>query len=400
VLAVVPNSELHLPAGQTGKSEMKSSARRAIRSGIAALALSLGASAQAAVLYTVTDLGLLGGTYASGFAINNNGQVAGISDTPIGERAFLYNGGVITNLGMLGGPGGRSRGLGINNSGSVVGDSNTAFGSIHAFLYSNGVMSDLGTLGGTSSFGQGINDSGQVTGYSDITGSSLSHAFLYSGGVMSDLGTLGGAVSLGHAINSLGQVTGESLLPNNANHAFLYRGGVMNDLGTLGGFSSYGRGINTAGQVAGFSETASGGIHAFLYAGGAMNDLGTLGGSDSFAYAINSSGQVVGFSYMADNLGYNAPAFLYSGGVMSDLNGLIDPQSGWFLQRAFAINDSGQITGTGSFNNRPRAFLLTPITTSTGVPEPATWAMMFAGFSLMGGALRRGKVRTRVRLSD
>ena len=48
-------------------------------------------------------------------------------------------------------------------------------------------MTDLGTLGGRSSYAWGVNNAGQVTGYSDITGSGSGsdrtyHAFLYAGG--------------------------------------------------------------------------------------------------------------------------------------------------------------------------------------------------------------------------
>ena len=65
-----------------------------------------------------------------------------------------------------------------------------------AFLYSGGVMQDLNSLIDPSSgwvLGQatGINDSGQVVGYS-YNANGQDHAFLYSGGVMQDLGTLGG----------------------------------------------------------------------------------------------------------------------------------------------------------------------------------------------------------------
>ena len=91
-----------------------------------------------------------------------------------------------------------------------------------------------------------------------------------------------------------------------------------------------------------------------------MTDLGTLGGTNSVAEDINASGQVVGWVMGWSEItgdAYNF-AFLYSGGVMTDLNTLIDPASGWGLSRAQAINDSGQIVGTGYHNGEIRAFLL------------------------------------------
>ncbi len=53
---------------------------------------------------------------------------------------------------------------GINNSGQVVGYFDNTEMSIHAFLYSGGVMSNLGTMGRTQSGAVGINNSGQVVG--------------------------------------------------------------------------------------------------------------------------------------------------------------------------------------------------------------------------------------------
>ncbi len=68
---------------------------------------------------------------------------------------------------------------------------------------------------------------------------------------------------------------------------------------------------------------------------------------------------------------------------MVDLNTLIGPASGWILNSANAINDLGQITGTGTFDGVNRAFLLTP------VPEPGSLlliAMAFGAFALCAPA--------------
>jgi PEP-CTERM motif len=57
----------------------------------------------------------------------------------------------------------------------------------------------------------------------------------------------------------------------------------------------------------------------------------------------------------------------------------------------------GTFAGQGSTTNGGSAPLGAALLAEAAVPEPATWAMMLAGFSLVGGALRRG--RPTVRLS-
>ena len=185
------------------------------------------------------------------------------------------------------------------------------------------------------------------------------------------------------AINDYGQVVGLSGVND---HAFLYSNGVMQDLGTLpGGGISFAYGISNNGQVVGVSTTSLNAAHAFLYSNGIMQDLGTLGGASSFAYGVNNSGQVVGYSQItSDN---NPHAFLYSNGSIQDLNTLIAPNSGWMLEYAQGINDSGQIIAEGinASGQVGNAFLLTP------VPEPSTiivWSCLGA-IGLMGFAWRR-----------
>jgi probable HAF family extracellular repeat protein len=86
-------------------------------------------------------------------------------------------------------------------------------------------MIDLGTLdGGNHSWAQGINDSGQIVGYSWTTteGNPYEHAFLYENGTMTDLGDLGGNTSFATAINDNGQIVGYSYTNTGELHAVLW----------------------------------------------------------------------------------------------------------------------------------------------------------------------------------
>jgi probable HAF family extracellular repeat protein len=56
---------------------------------------------------------------------------------------------------------------------------------------------------------------------------------------------------------------------------------------------------------------------------------------------------------------------------MADLNSLIPAGSGWVLTGANAINNRGQIVGSGVLNGQTQAFLLTPATTTTPLAQPA-----------------------------
>jgi probable HAF family extracellular repeat protein len=257
-------------------------------------------------------------------------------------------------------------------------------------------MQNLSTLlGGVECTASCISNSGQVAGWAYTSPQS---AFLYSGGSMQDLGTLpGGSYSVANGVNNGGQVAGNATTSSGDTHAFLYSGGTMTDIGTLGGTDSEANGINNSGQVVGWARTSgNAAAHAFLYNGGAspvLLDLGTLpGGFNSEAFGINNSGQVVGFVYMTDLGSAGAQdAFLYSDGLMQDLNSLIPLNSGWTLEDATGINDSGQICGYGiNSSGQGDAFLLTP------TPEPSTFALLTAGaIGLIGYGLRRRRVTRR-----
>jgi probable HAF family extracellular repeat protein len=105
--------------------------------------------ARAEILYTLKDLGTLGGTISSGGAVNDSGQIAGISSTTAGGAAHAFlsgpGGGALKDLGAL--PGfAESQGLAVNASGQVVGSADLPGHAPHALLYTGGQpgRADLG----------------------------------------------------------------------------------------------------------------------------------------------------------------------------------------------------------------------------------------------------------------
>jgi probable HAF family extracellular repeat protein len=146
---------------------------------------------------SVHDLGNLGGTANPAvlglgnvaFAINNRGQVTGISalsDSEIGHPFLWTTKKGMQDLGLLSGDV-MGAGLDINNEGEVVGasvggDGNPLTGSPRAFLWQSGVMSDLNALVPADTplyllTAFAINDRGEIAGFG-VNSTMEVHAFL------------------------------------------------------------------------------------------------------------------------------------------------------------------------------------------------------------------------------
>jgi probable HAF family extracellular repeat protein len=311
----------------------------------------------------------------------------------------------VTDLGTLGG--GYSEAEGISPGGLVVGDSLAADGVSHLFLY-DGAMHDLGAYHGTNNtYGNAVNDRRQIAAYYKVPGGSGNYPYrplFYDGTNLTDIGTLGGNYGVASGINAAGRVAGWSYVTNgstlcdgflyysNAMHALggyycdavtlddsnrvvgynytvvnltweaiaFVNDGTFHYLGTLGGGYSMSVCINPQGRIVGESTTTNSQTHAFFY-DGAMHDLGTLGGNYSSASWINDRTNICGAATLASG---DQHGFLYASGVMYDLNSLLDPASaGWDIGGAWAMNDAGQIVGTGAHPRsglETHAVLLTP----------------------------------------
>jgi probable HAF family extracellular repeat protein len=293
------------------------------------LAIPVGALGEAA--YTITSIG----GYPRG--INDLGQVVGDGAFIwLPEPAYGLPAGTGYLVSMDGWP--RSFAFAINNQGKVVGhvaDAQSA--NTRGFIWQNGSM----VLIDSSAFScTAINGAGDIVGGNGSDGAFIRHG--------NTIDILPGITSPQHTtypqgINDLGQVVGWSGGQDGSPHAVIWQNGVPTDIGVGRAYA-----INESGAVVG-----EGGQSAFLWQNG-VRPIGSLPSfSFSAAYAINDLGAAVGEAYGTDErLGH---AFISQDGVMQDLNDLFP--GGMTLRRATGINNSGQIIGIDATG---MGFLLTP----------------------------------------
>ncbi|MCP4223294.1 MAG: hypothetical protein GY773_08145, partial [Actinomycetia bacterium] len=170
---------------------------------------------------------------------------------------------------------------------------------------------DLGDLGGGEAAAFGLNDGGEVVGWSSISGCTTSaggpcrRAFHWKDGVMTDLGILAGdEESTARAINDLGQVVGTSesgiVAGSGTYHAVTWNGMGPVALPHLGGgTSSFAHDINDAGWIAGHATDPSvPGDRAVVWQAGLPINVGaTEPHTYNRAYGINEQGHLAGFAW-------------------------------------------------------------------------------------------------------
>jgi len=328
----------------------------------------------------IFNLGTLGGNESAAAAVNRRGEVVGaaLTSTPdpypgqcpwdcaffiygngTEAHAFLWRDGTMQDLGTLGGP--DSGAFFVNNEGEVAGVSDVDLNvnprtgglTIHPFLWKNGEMHDLiadapsGMFGGTYGIVSGLNEHGQVTGTMNLAGETAWHSFFWEATAIRDLGTLGGSNTTAIGLNSAGHVVGKSDV-------------------TL---------ICTACPAGSQLQLH----HPFLWKDGALTDLGLLyADTAGTAYNINAKDQAVGVTVPCVTVnpddscdGPIYHSFLWENDSIVDLQTLVLPGSGITLNcpssggrgcvGPYNINDRGEIAGQGVLSTgESRAYLLIP----------------------------------------
>lgn len=344
--------------------------------------------------YTVTDLGVLGkGNNSSSYDMNSIGWIAGSSNLVANgpQRAFLWFGAnPLLDLGTLGGPNSEADGPNLYGEAPVMSELSRpapdkedfcAFGThlvCRGAIWRYGELKQLPNLrGGRNSNAFGINNLGQIVGWSEngvrdptCSTGTPSQVFRYeavkwdANGQIHILHPLkGDTVAFSMGVNDFGKAVGSSgtcatqgLPPGHVSglHAVLWEpDGTPRYLGTLGDkkhtMSNNASSINDLGDVVGTSEFKDGTVHSFLWTRAkGMQDLGTITPASFVTVAgccrtVNNRDEVVGFSI--DPTGMTA--FLWRDGKMTDLNTLIPANSRLHLLGAFSINDDGEIAGQG-----------------------------------------------------
>ncbi len=263
--------------------------------------------------------------------VNNGGTICGEMEVAgVGRRGFVYERGIWVELPpAVPSVGARSSASAVSEGNIVVGERSVGQGlnPLNAFLWTieNGFV-DLGVMAGGSSSATDNNNIGDVTGFTGGLG--LGEAFLLTDGRLSLLGWgPGGVASHANAVNDSRMVAGIVVLPRN---------------GPTG----------TSGQPA-------------LWHNDQWTLLGLLRGcTGGGARDISDTRQVIGACTTPDNV---SRAFLWQHGRLTDLNELVNSASGIQLERAHAVNNSGQILCDGKdVSNQLVTFLLSPMDNPMG----------------------------------
>ncbi len=298
------------------------------------------------------DLGTLGGRYSRALAINDQGQVVGVSRSASrARRYFLWEKGKMSDLGLasetqtqvllneqgqvlVGGSlweSGQLRRLplaahAMNDRGQIIG-----YRSRDAVLWDKGRLRDLDGLSTVVA----INNDGLVVGDSYSSVGRSSGAFRWRNGRVSALSPLRGLPDCRVvAVNSSGQILGYCARRGNVPRvrAVIWHGSRRRDLGTLGHDEVMPQALNERGQVVGETR-ANGKRCVFLWDGQKMRALWQLAKWETATVAINDHGQVVGSR--------NGDAVVWERGVTTRL-GRLGPLS---ASAAYAINENDQIAG-------------------------------------------------------
>jgi hypothetical protein len=230
---------------------------------------------------------------------------------------------------------------GINASGAVTGSYRDAAGVAHGFLRdASGNITSFDPPGSVSTSAYGVNASGAVTGYYQAP-PSVAHGFIRdASGNFTSFDVQDSTVTYAYSVNASGAVTGPYFGATGAPHGFLRdTSGNITSFDPPGSTSTYPYSINANGGVTGSYYGRAGVPVGFIRdASGSITSFHPPGSASTYAYSINASGAVTG---------YYVDRALASHGFLRDPSGnftSFDPPSSTNTY-VYSISTSGAVTG-------------------------------------------------------
>lgn len=296
--------------------------------------------------YDVIDCGVLDGDVSSiGLGISSDGKAVGQSTSAaLAPRGFLYQSGFRTDLKYrptdIGG-----KANAVNATGLAGGASYVNLNSTYPVKLSYGSVEQVRTqFGFTPGAITALNDAGSY-----VVGNALARST-----TVTPFSPFNVAVGSG-ALNSNDEVAGAT-----GDHAAFWKSSGVEDIGVLKDYDiAAGTAISDDETVVGVAyKTGESARVGFIYRSGQMSRIPMLGGDTNMVpTGVNALGQVVGNS-KAD---LTTRGFFYSNSNTVTLDSLIPSSSGWQIVQANAINNMGQIVGTGiSREGAQHAVILVP----------------------------------------
>lgn len=295
---------------------------------------------------TRRDIGTLGGHTTAIAALNDAGQITGLSATRTEGISHAFRWSRSTGMIDLAGPGtGISTGYDINNKGWVSGAAEFSPRRFTAFRWTPATgMVNLGSLN-MSSNGFALNDPGTVVGGSEsVEGGLGQNAVRWPGTTPIAITPFATPFSAAWDINNAGQIVGNGgLSPDFSDRAFLWSAqtGIIG-LGVSAADVPSAEQINEKGQVIGnlYSPGSSRGFFWSRATGPIV--FGTLNIDLTSTADLNNRGQVVG--------SFNGRAFVWTQaeGVVDLNTRLANAPPELELGLALAISDNGSIVAAGN----------------------------------------------------
>lgn len=263
---------------------------------------------------------------------------------------------------------------GVNNSGQIAGYTSTDGVNNFSFVYSGGVFTALpaSPLGPSA---LGMNDSGTIVGTTTTT---PKQGFIFSGGAYTFFSRPGWTNTEARGVNNAGLVTGWSYELDGSGVLTASEGFIFNPatasftaIPVAGSTFVIAQGINTAGQVVGNARFVPGGSKGWLRdpGTGTISQFQIAGGSTD-ARGINDAGIIAGFVTNASGA---------HGWVGTSLGYELLDVPGAASTYAEAVNHAGQVSGLWlDGSSVSHGFIATPAVMPTGTTAGGAYTFSVA----------------------